>query len=331
MAYTKFGPLTVIPGENGSRVPFSTSLLVEGGQGAALVDCGSGFQILNEIKKEYTIRSVYLTHYHLDHIWGAYLFKDAEIQINPYDVKKLNDVEELAKASGMLSPSDPESRKKWMKQLFEKPPENWNRPHWQPVLNLTEKWYPYGEELNVYGTKMLMIHAPGHTEGYCCPYFPEHGVLFAGDFDLASFGPWYNNADSDIDAFIASAKTTLETDAQIFITSHHKGVVDRKTYEELLKRYINKIYEREEKTRSAVKRGVAPDEMIYEEIFYFRKNLEQNPQLVISEIVGIAKHLDRLVRNGEPFEAYFEAFLQHFQLTRENIFYHTSSVPAQLQ
>jgi len=99
----------------------------------------------------------------------------------------------------------------------------------------------------------------------------------------------------------------------------------------LLKRYINKIYEREEKTRSAVKRGVAPDEMIYEEIFYFRKNLEQNPQLVISEIVGIAKHLDRLVRNGEPFEAYFEAFLQHFQLTRENIFYHTSSVPTQLQ
>jgi len=321
MSFTKIGPLTVIPGENGSRVPFSTSLLVKGTHGAALIDCGSGHQVLNEIKNAYSVRSVYLTHYHLDHIWGAYLFKDAELLINPYDVKKLSDPEELTKASGMLNPTDPHNQEKWMKQLFEKPPENWNRPHWQPVMNLVEKWYPYDQELDVFGTKMVMIHAPGHTQGYCCPYFPEHGVLFAGDFDLTSFGPWYNNADSDIDEFIASAQKTLETDARIFITSHQKGVVGRKEYEEKLKQYIGKIEEREEKTRSAIKRGLVPSEIVYEEIFYYRESHHKNPQLMISEIVGIAKHIDRLVKNGEPFEDYFEEFLRYFGLSRENIFY----------
>lgn len=37
------------------------------------------------------------------------------------------------------------------------------------------------EELNLAGFSIQVLHTPGHTEGGCCYYFKEEGVLFSGD------------------------------------------------------------------------------------------------------------------------------------------------------
>ena len=38
-----------------------------------------------------------------------------------------------------------------------------------------------GQQLDICGTKIEVIHTPGHTKGCCCYYFKEADVLFCGD------------------------------------------------------------------------------------------------------------------------------------------------------
>ncbi|MCF0145405.1 MAG: MBL fold metallo-hydrolase [Eubacterium sp.] len=38
-----------------------------------------------------------------------------------------------------------------------------------------------GEELNIAGFAIQVLHTPGHTQGSCCYYFPEQQILFSGD------------------------------------------------------------------------------------------------------------------------------------------------------
>ena len=38
-----------------------------------------------------------------------------------------------------------------------------------------------GQELQLAGVRIQVIHTPGHTAGGTCYYLPEYGILFAGD------------------------------------------------------------------------------------------------------------------------------------------------------
>jgi hydroxyacylglutathione hydrolase len=322
MTHQKIGSITILPGKNGSRVPYSTSLLIEGKNEATLIDCGGGDETFDYIKKNFLITSLYLTHYHLDHVWGANLFDESTVYINPYDFKKLADPYELAKANGITALYSPEKVEKWVQTYFvQGKPFRPDLPTYKGVMGLAKSIYPFGQAIETAGTQMFMLHTPGHTEGYCSPYFPEHGVLFVGDFDLTSFGPWYNNADSDIDDFILSSKLTLETDAEYFVTAHHKGTYTRKDYTKRLGEYIEIIYKREERTLQAIEKGLDPKEIVWHGIFYYVENHKKNRHLMDSEIIGIAKHIKRLIKQGYPFESYFQDFLTFFNLKKEALDY----------
>ena len=53
-----------------------------------MLDCGAGFDSLAHIKKIYDVDEIYLTHHHIDHIWGVSHFPEAKVHINPLDFKK---------------------------------------------------------------------------------------------------------------------------------------------------------------------------------------------------------------------------------------------------
>ena len=61
-----------------------------------------------------------------------------------------------------------------------------------PMLNLSGVWeagtavsadryVTEGDQLELAGFRIQVLFTPGHTQGSCCYYFPEEGVLISGD------------------------------------------------------------------------------------------------------------------------------------------------------
>lgn len=310
MDHLRIGPIEVLMGERESRIPYSTSLLIKGKDGDGLLDCGAGFPVFDYLKREHHVRDVYITHYHLDHVWGLSHFPGVQTWVNEKDLAKLSDREELLKANGYYAILGEREAKRLFCEEGEREGHS-RRPRlsWRHLLAAPKSTYPYDREMEIAGTSVIMLHAPGHCEGFCCPYFPKYGVLHVGDFDLTSFGPWYNNADSDIDDMVDSAQRTLLVDADSYVTSHQKGVIPRSDYRRLLGAYMSTVERRDERVLQAVRKGVPPERLLDLEVFYLQKNLKQSPGLLAFEKMGIAKHLKRLIKHGEPIHDYFQSFL----------------------
>lgn len=294
------GPIEIVMGEKGSRTPYSTSLLIRGKEDRTLIDCGGGPSVYTYLSQQ-AIKQIYVTHYHPDHIGGLSQFPSAQIVTNPFDYQRLADPAEMAKTSP-FDLDEINSRRKYAQPL--------GKPH---------LIYPYHQEIILSGTRVVMIHAPGHSEGFCCPYFPDHGAVLVGDFDLTSFGPWYFSPDSDIDLFMESARAMLHVDADHYITSHQKGVVSKEEYREKLEPYLDIIERRDEKIRRLVEGGCPPADLVWQDVFFFRQHLEKSPGLLWMERMGVAKHLTRMIRRGEPFGEYLKLFAAAHRLREEYI------------
>ncbi|MFM1655317.1 MBL fold metallo-hydrolase [Brevibacillus sp. B_LB10_24] len=315
----KIGPVEVIEGERGSRIPYSATLLIHGRDHSALIDCGAGHAALEAIRQAHAVKQIFLTHYHIDHTWGAYLFPEAEKQINPYDLGKVASLTELAKANGVYAVLGEEGAKAWVKKQEQS--AQGGVASWKNCLGLIHSSYHFDQVMELAGEKVVMIHAPGHCEGFCCPYFPDYGILLVGDIDLTSFGPWYCNADSQIDLFIQSAKKTLEVEAKYYITSHQKGVVTKEEYTKRLEDYLGIIEKRDEKIKRAIKAGCSPKQLVYQDVFYYKKNHLESRQYMPFEQIGLAKHLKRLIHQGEPYVDYYQQFITEHHMFEEYIDY----------
>ena len=51
----------------------------------------------------------------------------------------------------------------------------------EPFTVTPDVYLKDGQEIEIAGILMNMILTPGHTEGSCCYYLPNHGLLFSGD------------------------------------------------------------------------------------------------------------------------------------------------------
>ncbi|WP_157830960.1 MBL fold metallo-hydrolase [Bacillus sp. BA3] len=318
MNYRKIGPVEIIMGENNSHVPFSTSLIIRGQEHSTLIDCGAGRKAFNYLQKEHNVKQIYLTHHHVDHIWGAQLFTEAEKFINPFDIKKVSDIHEILKSEGFYAVFGKED----IKELVQK---QQNREYQDHIIGKrtldVHSTYSYDLNMKLSDTNVIMIHSPGHTEGYCCPYLTDYGILFVGDFDLSSFGPFYCDAESNIDNFIESARKTLDVEAKYFVTSHHKGIFLKDEYKKGLNHYLDIIERREEKIKRFIKAGYLPRELANQEIFYYKNQYKRSPLFIKSEKIGIVKHLVRLIKNGEPFKDFLTDFILAFNMSMENTEY----------
>ncbi len=95
---------------------------------------------------------------------------------------------------------------------------------------------------------MRVIHAPGHTRGHCLLHVEPDDVLYLGDIDLSSFGPYYGDAWSSLEDFERTLARVREIDARWYATFHHVGVVEgRAAFLERLDRFTAVIRHREER------------------------------------------------------------------------------------
>lgn len=287
----RIGPITIVEGPNNSKVPYSRSLYIHCDD-KVLIDTGADPAALMKIEKQYGVDLVINTHYHPDHTLNNHLFRNAQKWINPIEYQTVQSVEGIAKGNGIYQEWGEKGVNVFQKHL----PKEWVKS-----LGGISGTYQYETEYVFGDVSTIFLHTPGHTKGYSSPYFPDLGIVFVGDFDMTSFGPWYFGTDGDINEFINSAKRLLNIDADTYITGHQKGLFSKEEFYSAMEKYLTVIDKRDKAIEAYVNQGMNFEELTNIGIFYPKHMLDK---LILKtwERSGIRKHLQRLgytVQNNE--------------------------------
>ncbi len=279
----RIGPIMILEGPNHSKVPYSRSLFIDCSE-KVLIDSGAEAKTLLNLKQEQGLNLIINTHYHPDHTRHNHLFPDVIKWINPIEFETSRTLEGVARAYGIYQEWGPQGVERWKKTLPQK---------WFQNLKEISGTYEYETDYTFGGVKVTFLHTPGHTSGLTCPYFPELGVVFVGDYDMTTFGPWYNGTDGDITDFISSGKRLLTLDADTYITGHQKGIFTKQEFKKAMDLFLSIIDRRDETIDQYLRQGLTFEELADIGIFYPKKSLE-NSILRTWERSGIRKHLVRL-------------------------------------
>jgi len=137
-----------------------------------VIDAPHDAEAILDVVAGRTVKAVLLTHAHDDHI-------DA--------------VAEVGRATGAPAYLHPEDRMLWDRV----------HPH-SPDGELAD-----GQQIDVAGVSIEVVHTPGHSPGACCFYVAELGVVFTGD-TLFNGGPGATGRSfSDFDTIVASITERL--------------------------------------------------------------------------------------------------------------------------
>lgn len=303
---THLGMIKVIHGENGSRFPYSNTLFVND-EVTAVIDTGAGKKPLSKLKQENRIDVVINTHFHFDHIAYNYLFSDSEILINERESKCYRDRRHIGVYLGIEEIYGSDEVDRWLHRISQPDtdqspysPQN-NHKWWLSTARLGGD-YPWGHVFDFGKTKMHVIGAPGHSEGFCCMYFPDDGIVYVADIDLTSFGPWYGGTDGDISLFIDSCREIEKLDADTFITGHEAGILNKKDFQAGLAAFLEKINERDSRIHAALTEPLTMKDIAGHGLIYGRK-FHDDAWVYMWNYLMTKKHLERLVQFGQVIQS----------------------------
>ncbi|MCP4294010.1 MAG: MBL fold metallo-hydrolase [Proteobacteria bacterium] len=277
-----FGPLRFLPGPNRGRYPYCHSVYIKDAK--VIIDPSSDRERLIEIQKTEGIESVWLTHWHEDHLMHLDLFRDSPVWIAEEDAPPLSDLELFL---DWYDITDPAFRKTFRKQLLDE-------FHFQPII--PDRLLKDGDLLDAGGMTVEVIHIPGHTPGHLAFFFREPAVLYMGDVDLTRFGPWYGDRYSTLDETISSVEKLRSIPAKVWLTCHETGIFEENPGE-LWDDYLKVIQTREEKLQTVLQSGPSKEEIINNWIIYSRER-EPREFYEFGEWANMRKHLDRLIKQG---------------------------------
>lgn len=168
--------------------------------------------------------------------------------------------------------------------------------HYQPRPDATG--YADGALWDLGGVRVRALHLPGHTAGHCVLLVEPQGIAFIGDFDLSGFGPYYGDATSSLVDFRRSLQRLAELPASVWITSHHKGVVeDRALFLELLHAYAARVGEREQRLLQMLAGGPRSLSQLVQQRLLYPPDADAL-WVDCAEQRSIAQHLDELIAAG---------------------------------
>jgi glyoxylase-like metal-dependent hydrolase (beta-lactamase superfamily II) len=277
-----FGALTFIPGDNAGNYPHCHSLYIDADV-KLLIDPASNREKLAQIRETSGVDAVFLSHWHEDHFMHLDLFEEKDLWISRLDSEPLQSIERFMDAYGM----NDEERPPWTKTMYE-------QFNFKP--RVANRLIGNTEVLDLGGIEAEVIHTPGHTPGHYSLYFREQKILFLGDYDLTSFGPWYGDVHSDIDALLASVDKLASIDARLWITSHGKGMHENVARDQW-DSYVSVIEKRDQRLLEMLKEPRTMPEIVEARIVYSRKR-EPKEFFDFGERAIMGKHLERLIRSG---------------------------------
>jgi glyoxylase-like metal-dependent hydrolase (beta-lactamase superfamily II) len=276
--------LLFIGGEQNGKFPYSNSLFLSSQKANILVDTGVGKQVLQYLAERYDIDIIINTHFHIDHIHGNRFFPQAEIWAHFLDVPALEKEEEFHRFCG-FSRINQETVKEYFFHITE---DLQRRPVSRTLAD--------GEVLDLGDMVWRVIHTPGHTPGHIALYEVNRKILFAGDIDLSSFGPWYGNSCSDLQDFLASLEKLEKLEIKFLVSSHTEPV--KTEIKERLENYKAIISKREERILHYIEEEKTMEECLKEHLIQ-RHYPEPKEIYRFFEKMMLEKHLERLISQGK--------------------------------
>lgn len=185
------------------------------------------------------VRLVILTHYHADHVYGAQVFRDAGATIVAHGLGR-----------GYL---ESESARLRLKASID---QGLTEPGTRLVA--ADTWLAGSASFSVGGTRFeAMQVGPAHTVEDLAVYFPDEGVLFAGDLVFRGRVPYVGDADSR--RWIDSLDRLLALPARVIVPGHGPHSAEPRADLQLTRDYL--AYLREAMGRAA--RELTPFEDAY--------------------------------------------------------------------
>lgn len=279
------GRVTVLGGERGGRYPHGNSLLIAGSEETLLID--PSLSLVGRASLPFTDR-VLNSHCHEDHVAGNHLYPKVPWLLHEADLPGIRSLDAMMEIYGM-SPRIAAAFRQVLVDDF----------HYAPRPDATA--FRDGDVFDLGDVRVRVIHAPGHTRGHCVLHVEPEDVLYLGDIDLSSFGPYYGDAWSSLEDFERTLAKVREIDARFYATFHHIGVVEgRDAFLERIDRFAAVIATRERRLVEFLAEPRTVDEIV-EHRFVYRPG-DPVPFADDVERRSMTQHLDRLVAAGRVAE-----------------------------
>jgi len=228
------------------------------------------------------------SHCHEDHVAGNHLFPDAPWHLHEADLPGLDSIDAMMAIYGMSPAIEAAFRRVVLEQF-----------HYTPRPDAIA--FRDGDVFDVGGCRLRVVHAPGHTRGHSFFHVEPDDVLYLGDVDLTSFGPYYGDAWSSLADFERTLAHARTLDARWYATFHHIGVVEgRSAFLERLDRFTAVIATRETRLLDFLAEPRTLDEIVAHRFVY--RPGDAVPFADDVERRSMTQHLDRLVAAGRVDE-----------------------------
>ncbi|MCB1647423.1 MAG: MBL fold metallo-hydrolase [Pseudomonadales bacterium] len=283
----QIGPLTILFGKDNGKYPHGNSLFIRGANTSMLVDPCLG--VVERDQAQVPVPdTILLSHVHEDHVAGVHLFPDASVLAHEADAPGMRDIAGLLDIYGFQGQLREEFTRTLTDEFFYVP-----RPDVQTFTG--------GQQFDLGGVWVEVLHTPGHTRGHCCFRITWEGedraFVYLGDIELTGFGPYYGDAWSDLEDFERSLATIRATDAHWWLTFHHKGLITgRDKLLPMLDAFEAVIGQREQRLLDYLAEPHTLDEIVAHRFIYrpgvastFVENVERR---------SMSMHLQRLLATG---------------------------------
>jgi len=245
--------VTVLVGENNGAYPSGNSLVVQGDGETVIIDPST--TVVERGGAGTPIDAVINSHSHEDHMTGNGFFADARVHIHDDDLPGAQSLDGLMAVYGL----EGQTKADFSAQVLEE-------FHYTPRPDA--HGFTDGHRFDLGGVGVDAVHLPGHTRGHS-GFRIDGGVFFLSDIDLTGFGPYYGDVWSDLEDFEASLLKVREEEADVYVTFHHKGIIEgRETFLTMIDSFIAVIDRRHQAMLEFLAEPRSIDDMVASRFIY---------------------------------------------------------------
>lgn len=284
----RLGRATALIGADGGKYPSGNSLLVAGSDGVVLIDPSTAVTARGGVPE--AVDRILVSHAHEDHVAGIHLFPHARVHAHHDDLLGVRSLDGLMQVYGF---ADPALEAGWREAVVR---------DFTFVERPDATGFADGERFELGGgLTVTCIHLSGHTRGHSGFLVEPEGVLFVGDIDLTSFGPYYGDHWSDLEDFERAIERVRHIEARWYVTFHQKGVVEgQERFVTMLDAFAAVIGDRERRLIEFLAEPRTMDEIVAHR-FIYRPGVNL-PFVDHVERRSMSMHLRRLLPSGAVVE-----------------------------